>query len=233
MTPARPRFLTTLGLALVVVGAGSAIFYFQQRPALSDAKPGGSGSRLISDEQKIAEAERRIFAAAPAKQAAYETAFEELNSAGIVHAASLPSRGAIHKRAEMVKRFDDANTALEEIFKSARETLRSELLRQGFSEYTSSKAAARFAERANVELILKIRACDRASNTVFLQLLDLLDTRWGTWKPGAEDRLQFDNIPDANAYNALRQKIVEIGAAQQAAQAEVQRRLYDAARPPP
>jgi len=231
MSPAQPRFLTTLGLALVVAGTGLSLLYFQQHPAHSNSKQNGADSRLISDDQKIAEAEQRIFASVPEKKAAYERAFAELNSAGMVRAISLPTRDSVHKREEMVKRFDDANTALEAVFKNAQETLRSELLQQGFSEYTSSKAAARFAQRANIELILKIRACDRKSNTAFLQVLDLLDARWGAWKPGTEDRLLFNNATDANAYNTLRQQIVEIVATQQAAQAEVQERFNDSAKP--
>jgi len=231
MTSARPRFLTTLGLVLIVAGAGLGLFYLQQRPAQSNSKQRGADSRLISDDQKIAEAEQRIFASVPQKQAAYEKAFVELNAAGMVHSTSLPTRDSVHKREEMVKRFDDANTALEEVFKNAEETLRSELFRRGFSEYTSARAAARFAQRANVELILRIRACDRQSNAAFLQLLDLLDARWGTWKPAAEDRLLFNNTADANAYNTLRQQIVEIVAIQQAAQDEVQQRRHDAAKP--
>jgi hypothetical protein len=230
MSSEPPRFLVKLGLALVVTGAGLGVLYLQPRPVHSNSKPHGADSRLISDAQKIAEAEQRILASVPEKKAAYEKAFAELNSAGMLRAISLPTRDSVHKREEMVRRFDDANTALEEVFKNARETLRSELLKQGFSEYTSSKAAARFAQRAHIELILKIRACDRESNTAFLQLLDLLDARWGTWKPGAEDRLLFNNATDANAYNTLRQQIVEIVATQQAAQAEVQR-LHDSTSP--
>jgi hypothetical protein len=209
------------------------VFYLQQWPLQSNSRQNGADSRQMSDEQKIAETERRIFASVPEKQAAYEKAFTELNAAGMMHSVSLPTRDSIHQREEMVKRFDDANTALEEVFKNAEERLRSDLLSQGFSEYTSAKAAARLAERANVQLILKIRACDRESNMVFLQLLDLLDARWGTWKPSAEDHLFFNNNSDANAYNTLRQQIVGIGATQQKAQAEVQQRAQDAARPNP
>jgi hypothetical protein len=231
MSSAPPRFLITLGLALAVAGTCLGLLFLLQRPAQSDSKQRGAASRPISDDQKIAEAERQIFAAVPQKQAAYEKAFAELNAAGMVRSASLPTRDSIHQRQEMVKRFDDANTALEEVFKSAEETLRSELLRQGFSEYTSARAAARFAQRANVDLILKIRACDRESDAAFLQLLDLLDARWGAWKPNAADHVLFNSTTDANAYNALRQQIVEIGVTQQSAQAEVQQRIQDAAKP--
>jgi len=222
MSPAPPRFLITLGLALAVVGAGFGVFYLQQRLASSHSNLNGADSRLISDDHKIAAAERQILASAPQKQAAYEKAFAALDAAGVVHSASLPTRDSIHKREEMVKRFDDANTALEELLKNAGEMLRSELLKQGFSEYTSAKAAARFTQRAHVELLLKIRACDRESNTVFLQILDLLDARWGTWKPSAGDHLQFNKPADANAYNALRQHLVEISDRERAVQAEVQ-----------
>jgi hypothetical protein len=228
MSSAPPRFLITLGFALVVIGTALGLLFFLQRPTQFNSRGNGANSRTLTDEQKIAEAERRIFASVPEKQAAYEKAFTELNSAGMVRSASLPTRESLHEREEMVKRFDDANTALEEVFKNAEATLRSELLKQDFSEYTSAKVAARFAERANVELILKIRACDRESNLAFLQLLDLLDAHWGAWKPSAEDRLIFNKTADANAYNALRQRIVEIGATQQSAQAEVQQRIHDA-----
>jgi hypothetical protein len=231
MTPGPQRLLITLGLALAVAGAVSGIFYFQQRSAESASKQSRADSNLVSDEQRIAEAERRIFASLPEKQAAYEQAFAVLSAAGIVHSASLGSRDAIHKREEMVRRFDDANTALEEVFKKAEATLRSDLLSEGFSEYTSSKAAARFSQKSNIESILKIRACDRESNATFLDLLDLLDARWGTWKPGAEDHLKFDHTSDANAYNTLRQRIVEIGARELAIQTAIQQKTQPSLTP--
>jgi len=231
MSSAQPRFVITLGLALVVIGVGVGVFYLQQGPERSNSKQNGADSRQLSDEQKIAEAERQIFASVPDKQSAHEKAFSAFNAAGMARSTSLPTRDSIHQREAMVKRLDEANTALEEPFKTAEKTLRSDLLRRGFSEYTSAKAAARFAQRANVDLILKIRACERDSNAVFLQLLDLLDIRWGTWKPGARDRVLFNNATDTNAYNALRQQILQIGATQQALQAEVQQRLRDTGKP--
>jgi len=233
MSSAQPRFLTTLGLALAVAGVGLAVFYLQQPATQPNTRQTGADSLLVRDDQKIAEAEQRIIAAAQEKQAAYEKAFADLNAAGTVRSISLPTRDSIHQRQEMVKRLDDASAALEEVFKSAGETLRSELLKQGFSEYTSAKAVTRFAQRANLELILKIRASDHESNAAFLEILDLLDARWGKWKPSAEDHVLFDNTADANAYNALRQRILEIAATQQAAHAEVQQRTQDAARPKP
>jgi hypothetical protein len=233
MTSAPPRFPTALGLALVAAGASLAVFYLEQPPAKPNSKPRAADSRLVSDSQKIADTEQRILASVSQKQAAYEKAFAELNAAGVVRSASLPTRDSIHRRKEMVKRFDEANTALEEAFKNAGATLRSELSRQGFSEYSISTAAARFAQRANVDLVLKICACDRESNQALLQILDLLDARWGTWKPDAEDRLRFNNTADADAYNALRRQIVEIGAARQAAQTEARQKLDAAAKPKP
>jgi hypothetical protein len=169
----------------------------------------------------------------PEKQAAYEKAFEVLKSAGIVHSTSLPTLESIHRREEMVKRFDAANTALEEVFKNAEKNLRSALLRQGLSDYTSAKAAARFAQRANVDLILKLRDCDRESNQLFLQILNLLGGSFGAWTPIAEDHLRFNRTGDADTYTALRKQIAAIGATQQATQAELQQRLQDAAKPKP
>lgn len=233
MSSARARFLPTLGLALVVIGACAGVFYLQLPPAPSNSSPNGPDSRMVTDEQKIADAERGIFVSVPEKQAAYDKAFNELKSAGIVHAISLPTRESIHRREETLKRFDDANTALEQVFKNAEETLRSELLREGFSEYASAKAAARFAQRANIPLILRIRSCDRESNAALLQLLELLDSRWGTWRSVAEDRLLFKQPADTNAYNAIRQQIAAISAAQQAAQAEAQQAAQPPAPPKP
>src|SRR5580698_2905952 len=155
MSAAQPRFLTTLGLALVIVGTGLGVFYFQLGPVPAGRKKNGVDSIVISDEQKIADAEKRIFTSVPEKQAAYEKTFDELKTAGVVHATSLPTLESIHRREEMVKRFDAANTALEEVFKDAEKTLRSALLRQGCSDYTSAKAAALFAQRSNIDLILK------------------------------------------------------------------------------
>ena len=233
MSAARARFLPTLGLALVVVAVCAGVFYFQQPPAQSNSSRNGPDFRMVSDEQKIADAEQRIFASVPEKQAAYEKAFLELKSAGMVHSISLPTRESIHRREELLKRFDDANTALEAVFKNAEETLRAELLREGFSEYTSAKAAARFAQRSHIPLILKIRSCDRESNVALLQLLDLLDTRWGTWRSSDEGHLVFKTPADTNAYNAIRQQIATIGAAQQAAQAEAQQAAQPPAKPKP
>jgi hypothetical protein len=233
MSSAQPRFLTTLGLALVIVGTGLGVFYFQRGSNPSSSKNNGVDSSVISDEQKIADAEKRIFASVPEKQAAYEKAFGELKAAGIVHSTSLPTLESIHRREEMVKRFDAANTALEEVFKNAEKTLRAALLRQGFSDYTSARAAARFAQRANVDLILKIRACDRESNQLFLQILDLLDIRFGAWTPTAEDHLRFNKSADADTYTALRRQIAAIGATEQTAQVELQQRLQDTAKPKP
>jgi hypothetical protein len=232
MSSARARFLPTLGLALVVVGVCVGVFYLQQ-PAQPSSSQNGRDPRMISDEQKIAAAEQQIFASVPEKQAAYDKAFAELNAAGMVHSISLPTRESIHRREELLKHFDDANTTLEAVFKNAEETLRTELLREGFSEYTSAKAAARFAQRANIPLILKIRSCDRESNVAFLQLLDLLDTRWGTWRSGDEGHLLFKKPADTNAYNAIRQQIATIGATQQAAQAEAQQVAHPTAKPKP
>ena len=82
MNSAQPRFLITLGLALVVAGTGLGLFYLQQRPAHSNSKQTGADSRLVSDDQKIAEAEQRVFESVPEKKAAYEKAFAELNAAG-------------------------------------------------------------------------------------------------------------------------------------------------------
>jgi hypothetical protein len=232
MSAAQPRFLTTLGLALVIVGTGLGVFYFQQGP-VSAKKHGVDSIAMISDEQKIADAEKRIFTSVPEKQAAYEKTFDELKTAGVVHATSLPTLESIHRREEMVKRFDTANTALEEVFKEAEKNLRSALLRQGFSDYTSAKAAASFAQRSNIDLILKIRACDRESNELFLQILNLLDASFGAWTPTAEDHLRFNRTGDADRYNVLRRQIAQIGATQQAAQAELQQRLQEVAKPKP
>lgn len=206
----------------------------EARKSLQDGRPGAgavkpmdaararlNATALAADSRKINAAAEKISGIYKQKNEDYEKAYVALKDAGMVRSASFSNPASIHQREELVKRFEAANATLEETLQSIERTMRTELDKQGLSEQQSKNAADSFTEATHVNTLLEMRACDRDLASEFLKILDLLDRRWGTWSPAPSDKVEFKKEADADSYNAIRGRLLEINAHMEALQKQL------------
>jgi hypothetical protein len=199
------------------VGVGMADRLAKFSKSAGEAAESSSGM-----EKKYLLVSQRILSSMAPALAKYEAASKELREAGYAKPVSLKSQDAIAARVQLVKNFGEANDGLKQLLEGMENRVGQELDKEGVTGIDRDKAVKDFRS-ANVDLTLKIRACDTELVDTLLKMLAILNTNWGLWSSDGV-KVRFNDTATAQEYNKLLASIRDIGARQVTAQKELVQR---------
>ena len=185
---------------------------------------GEVASTMGAAERKPLLAAQRVFAQMAPQMAVYEKTFKELDAAGGSSPATLGSQEVIRDRIAMVKRFQVANHALLEFYRSVETSYRVELDKEGLTSAVKSQVMNGFRNGACVDVNLTIRESDEKIAVILLKLLELFSREWGDWKVQDAGELAFEHDVALTEYHVLQDELRAVSARQQAAQKELLKR---------